>query len=75
MATERAPGEMAGGWWGDNMRKVKIWPWYIISELQKQNKLIDEALMRIAALPTVGGAMARESIKKIREELGLCEPS
>jgi hypothetical protein len=46
-----------------------------IDYLKRAIKLMDMALIEIASLPTTGGALARESIKKIREELGLCEPS
>ena len=46
-----------------------------IEELNRQIKLMDDALMDIASLPTVGGAIARKAIRRIREELGLCEPS
>ena len=56
-------------------RVFKKTPAQLNVKLKKEVKLMDAALMDIASLPTVGGAMVRESIKKIREELELCEPS
>ena len=52
-------------------RVFKKTPAELNVELKRQIKLMDEALMDIASLPTVGGAMAREAIRKIREDLGL----
>ena len=40
-----------------------------IEKLKKEIKLMDHALMQIAALPTVGGALAREWIENIRKEI------
>ncbi len=39
-----------------------------IEKLKFENKLMDEALMQIAALPTQGGALARQLIKDIQEQ-------
>jgi len=39
-----------------------------IKELELENRLMDEALMQIAALPTQGGALARQLIEDIRKQ-------
>lgn len=46
-----------------------------IEELKREIKLMDAALMDIASLPTIEGYIARKHIRRIRKELGLCEPS
>jgi len=40
------------------------------NELELENRLMDEALMQLAALPTQGGALARQLIKGIRKQIG-----
>ena len=39
-----------------------------IKKLELENRLMDEALMQIAALPTQGGALARQLIEDIRKQ-------
>ncbi|RLC32372.1 MAG: hypothetical protein DRH37_00760 [Deltaproteobacteria bacterium] len=39
-----------------------------IKKLEFENRLMDEALMQIAALPTQGGALTRQLIKDIQEQ-------
>ena len=56
-------------------RVFKKTPAELNVELKRQIKLMDAALMDIASLPTVEGRIAREHIKRIRKEFGLCEPS
>jgi len=46
-----------------------------IKKLELENRLMDEALMQIAALPTQGGALARQLIKDIRKQIGNKEVS
>ena len=41
-----------------------------IEKLKTENGLMDMALMKVAALPTMGGELARKLIKEIRVKLG-----
>ncbi len=46
-----------------------------IGKLVLENRLMDEALMQIAALPTQGGALASQLIEDIRKQIGNKEVS
>ena len=51
------------------MSEIKDMQFEYIEKLKREIALMDDALMQIAALPTIGGGIARDLIEEIRQKL------